>query len=374
MSGAIEFDRLEGAPRLMVEATLEPVQGERFQPTGFPDLGPATYTLPDGTEKLLVESAQSMANRLEVVCWDGPAEELHPFLKGMPYIRVNKNGAFLTSSILEAHRVNSPYILEGEDRTVLTRLASELGMPVKAPADSKAGGGAKGKPKATSAEGGAADEGAVDIRALGRVVFKLDPNSLLHGVFIAKKALAGGRLRLTRVLSAFIEATKVRRADSGGVKNDRVNPSGDTKRGFGNVPFARTEFVAARVTCYMNLDLALLRSYGLGSDAERFLTVLGLWKLRKFLDTGLRLRTACDLRCRELRATAPEALTIPSTSELEKALPGLVAACRPLFVDPPVTIVAWSHKAKAASDGEGGAGDQGDAGEEAEADGESEDA
>ena len=368
MSGAIEFDRLEGAPRLMVEATLEPVQGERFQPTGFPDLGPATYTLPDGTEKLLVESAQSMANRLEVVCWDGPAEELHPFLKGMPYIRVNKNGAFLTSSILEAHRVNSPYILEGEDRTVLTRLASELGMPVKAPADSKAGGGAKGKPKATSAEGGAADEGAVDIRALGRVVFKLDPNSLLHGVFIAKKALAGGRLRLTRVLSAFVEATDVRRADSGGVKNDRVNPSGDTKRGFGNVPFARTEFVAARVTCYMNLDLALLRSYGLGPDAEKFLTVLGLWKLRKFLDTGLRLRTACDLRCRELRVTAPEALTIPSTSELEKALPGLVAACRSLFVDPPVTIVAWSHSAKATGD------DQGDAGEEAEADGESEDA
>ncbi len=67
MSGAIEFDKLEGAPRLMVEATLEPVQGERFQPTGFPDLGPATYTLPDGTGKLLVESAQSMANRLEVV-------------------------------------------------------------------------------------------------------------------------------------------------------------------------------------------------------------------------------------------------------------------------------------------------------------------
>jgi CRISPR-associated protein Csb1 len=340
------------------------VQGERFQPTGFPDLGPATYTLPDGTGKLLVESAQSMANRLEVACWDGPAEELHPFLKGMPYIRVQKNGSFLTSSILEAHRINSPYILEGEDRTVLTRLASELGMTLKVPVDAQTDKSKKDKAKATSAEG--ADEGAVDIRALGRTVFKYDPNSLLHGVFVAKKALAGGRLRLTRVLSAFVEATDVRRADSGGVKNDRVNPSGDTKRGFGNVPFARTEFVAARVTCYMNLDLALLRSYGLGPDAEKFLIVLGLWKLRKFLDTGLRLRTACDLRCRELRVTAPEALTMPSTSELEKALPGLVAACRPLFVDPPVTIVAWSHSAKAAGD------DQGDAGEDG--DGESDDA
>ena len=366
MSRMIEFDKLEGAPRLMVQAALEPVQGERFQPTGFPDLGPATYTLPDGTTKLLVESAQSMANRLETVCWDGPAEDLHPFLRGMPYVLVQKNGSFLTSSIIEAHRVNSPYILEGEDRSLLDRLAADLGMTIKAPADAKTGGGTKGKVKTASVEGAGAAEGAVDIRALARALFKYDPNSVLHGVFIAKKALAGGRLRLTRVLSAFIEATDVRRADSGGVKNDRVNPSGATKQGFGNVPFARTEFVADRVTCYMNLDLALLKSYGLGPEAERFLIVLGLWKLRKFLDTGLRLRTACDLRCRELRVTAPEALTVPSTAELESALPGLVAACRSLFVDPPVTTVAYSAKAAGDAQGDGDAqgGGDGESGDE----------
>jgi len=352
MSKVIEFDRLEGAPRLMVEAALEPVQGERFQPTGFPDLGPATYTLPDGTGKLLVESAQSMANRLETVCWDGPAEDLQAPLKGMPYIRVQRNGSFLTSSILEAHRINSPYILEGEDRTVLDRLARELGMTVKAPAP-KGGKGKEGKAKPAAGESVVADEGAVDIPALSRAVFKYDPNSVLHGLFIAKKALAGGRLRLTRVLSSFIEATDVRRADSGGVKNDRVNPSGTTKLGFGNVPFARTEFVADRVTCYMNLDLALLRSYGLGPEAERFLAVLGLWKLRKFLDTGLRLRTACDLRCRELHVTAPVGLELPSTAELEGALPELLAACRSRFADPPITTVAWSFSAKAAGDSQG---------------------
>ena len=63
--------------RILVEADLVPVQGQRFQPTGFADLGAAVYTLPDGTRMLLVESAQSMANRLEktIVTADGTVRE-----------------------------------------------------------------------------------------------------------------------------------------------------------------------------------------------------------------------------------------------------------------------------------------------------------
>jgi len=58
----IDLKPLAAAPRMLAEASLGPVQTDRFQPTGFPDLGAATYTLADGTEMLLVESAQSMAN------------------------------------------------------------------------------------------------------------------------------------------------------------------------------------------------------------------------------------------------------------------------------------------------------------------------
>ena len=72
------FSELQGVPRLLLEAVLKPVQGERFQPTGFADLGPARYQLPDGTEMLLVESAQSVANRLEAVCWDEITGQLIP--------------------------------------------------------------------------------------------------------------------------------------------------------------------------------------------------------------------------------------------------------------------------------------------------------
>src|SRR3972149_3459971 len=115
----IDYATLKDAPRLLIEAKLKPLQGGRFQPTGFADLGPARYTLPDGTEMLLVESAQSVANRLEATCWDAAAGDLIDALKGLPYIRVLDDGkGALTNSILEAHRINSPYILEGEDRRV----------------------------------------------------------------------------------------------------------------------------------------------------------------------------------------------------------------------------------------------------------------
>src|SRR6266852_4547597 len=66
----IDLSALEPLDKLLFDIPLAPVQGDRFQPTGFPDLGAATYERPDGTPMLLVESAQSMANRLEAVCWD----------------------------------------------------------------------------------------------------------------------------------------------------------------------------------------------------------------------------------------------------------------------------------------------------------------
>ena len=40
---------LPTSPRILLEATLVPLQGTRFQPTGFPDIGAATYKLADDT-------------------------------------------------------------------------------------------------------------------------------------------------------------------------------------------------------------------------------------------------------------------------------------------------------------------------------------
>jgi CRISPR-associated protein Cas1 len=86
----------------------------------------------------------------------------------------------------------------------------------------------------------------------------MDANALIHGVFLAKPELAGGRLRLPRALSSFIEASEVKEAQSGGVKNDHVKPGkgeeGRTsKEGFGNVPFARSEFTSPKIIAKLDL-------------------------------------------------------------------------------------------------------------------------
>jgi CRISPR-associated protein Csb1 len=241
----------------------------------------------------------------------------------MPYVQVDRaDNTQLTNSILEAHRLNSPYILEGRNDTVLRMLKTDVaGM----------------------------EKGPVDIGRLAATVFKYDANAVLHGVFLAKSELAGGRLRMPRLLSGFIEASDVQDAASGGVKNDHVDPSGDTARGFGNVPFHRAEFTAKQLIAYFNLDLAQLRGYGLGASAETFLTALALFKIRRFLRSGLRLRTACDLDLDgALNVNRPDGFTIPAEQTLGEILRESLDACRKeqLFADPPVTRLVYEEKKK----------------------------
>jgi len=319
----LDFSALQDQSRLLIEVPLQPIQGTRFQPTGFPNLGAAVYSHPDGDgQVVLVESAQSMANRLEAVCWDEVADDWVAPLKGLPVVKVvDKDGKPLTNSLLEAHRLNSPYILEGKDKAVLDMLKERLASM---------------------------EEGRVDLRELARVLLEFDANALLHGVFLAKKELAGGRLRLPRVLSAFIEAGDAKVAASGGVKNDSVNPSGDTAKGFGNVPFARDEYTSPAITAFFNLDLRQIRAFGLGTDVGDLLIALALFKIRRLLADGLRLRTACDLEpMGEPTVTRPEGgFTMPSLKDLEAALPGLIEAVggKGLFGADRVLTVTYEKK------------------------------
>ncbi len=314
----LDLSPLQTEPRLLIEALLRPAQGSRFQPTGFPNLGHAVYESPDGQGRIvLVESAQSMANRLEAVCWDEVADDWTPSLRGLPVVKVvDAQGAPLTNSLLEAHRLNSPYILEGKDKTVLDVLKGRLATM---------------------------EEGRVDLRELAKVLLEFDTNALLHGVFLAKKELAGGRLRMPRALSAFVEAAGAEVATSGGVKNDSVNPRGDTNRGFGNVPFSRDEWTAKEIKAYFNLDLRQIRAFGLGDDVERLLIALALFKIRKFLVQGLRLRTACDLDVGGVTVTRPDGFRLPQLDDLEGELPGLIEAVGSsgLFGEDRVITVAY---------------------------------
>jgi CRISPR-associated protein Csb1 len=320
----IDLSRLDNATRLLFSIDLQPVQGDRFQPTGFPSLGAATYQTKDGP-KLLLESAQSMANRLETTVWDAANEKPVAALDGISHVRVTKDGKFLTDTMLEAHRLNSPYILEAPGSKFVGQLKSELGVLANGP---------------------------INRKLLAQVLLKYDIGSLLHGVFLAKSELAGGRLRLARALSAFIEASGARVAASGGVKNDHVNPGGDTGKGFGNVPFARDEFTAERIVLYVNFDLAQVRGYGLGADAERLLILLGLYRLRKLIDGDLRLRTACDLEpvTRDPKAIRPEEFVLPSLGDLGADVRAAIEKNKSAMVQTETTYDAKIESAKKKED------------------------
>ncbi|POM24986.1 CRISPR-associated protein [Actinomadura rubteroloni] len=297
--------------RIRFSVDLRPALGSTFQPTGFPDLGPATFTRYTDTgelqECLLVESVQSMANRLEGAAWDEAARDQHPVFSGLPYVRVHRAGdpeAFLTSSRLEAHRLASAFVREAElDGTKMLKVIAErLHLAKDTP---------------------------LDRTAMARALLALDPFALLHGVFFNQKEWFG-QPRFARAVSAVIEAYDVRQAVSGGRKSDHVRhqldkngTGGGTKEGYGSIPFHRVEWTARTITAMFTVDVELLSSYGLGDDVTDLLTAIALWEIRSLLTGGLRLRTACDL---DPVGDLPEEL--PTLADLTDRITGLISACR----------------------------------------------
>lgn len=313
--------------RLLLEAELEPVAGDRFQPTGFADIGAAEYKLPDGTQMLLVESAQSVANRLERTCLEGDGPEIDSALKGLPYVAAELEGApegeIRTSSLVEAHRVGSPYFLLNKE--FKARIADEMAYNPKRP---------------------------LNWKKIYATLFKYDPNSLVHGVFLS--LLDGGRVRVPRALTGFIEARNIERVVSGGVKNSPVDPTGklqvdDAPAGekgvYSNVPYSRIEYTAARIRAYFNLDLSLIHGYGLGENAAKLLRSLAMLKMRRFLNMHLRLRTACDFKVKGgILVEEPAGFSLPAEEKLLKDVREGIDSCAKLFADPAVTVLKTKVK------------------------------
>jgi CRISPR-associated protein Csb1 len=317
------YEKLTDEKRLLLEAKLVPVQGNRFQPTGFPDLGAATYQTADGTRMLLVESAQSMANRMESTIV-GPDNELIPELNGLSYIRayLTEGTDTTTNSLIEAHRINSPFIIS--DDTFKEKFKEASGYQQNMP---------------------------INWQKIASTIFHFDVNSLLHGAFLAN--LEDGRIKIQRAITGFIEAKNVQEVVSGGVKNNPIDPTGKLraknydKDVYGNVPYQRVEYTADEIKVYFNLDLGLLRSYALGDDPFELLVSLALYKVRAFLESGTRLRTACDLKLtEELRLEEVSDFKVPGKASLLEHLKQKISDCQPKFADPPVTEITTATVVK----------------------------
>lgn len=323
------------ASRHVYDVDLKPVLGSTFQPTGFPDLGAATFDRFDGnggsTPALLVESVQSMANRLEATAWDAGAQRPVDAVAGLSYVEVVRKGTgeFLTSSRLEAHRLFSAFVRDSvwDGESGDRRLLDALGIQPDTP---------------------------LDTRAMATAILALDPFSLLHGVFFAGQTKGKGtraswpaQPKFTRAVSGVIEAHDVRRVVSGGRKSDHVRHRGDDEvaggsaEGYGSVPFHRTEWTAGRILASFVVDVELLRSYGLPQPAAELLETLALWEIRALASGGLRLRTACDLEVVGEVATR-RGDPLPGEGELDARLRELVTASSGLLGRGGSVTVEWS--------------------------------
>ncbi|MEV0971730.1 type I-G CRISPR-associated RAMP protein Csb1/Cas7g [Microtetraspora glauca] len=287
-------------PRLRYTAHLQSVLGSTFQPTSFPDIGAAKFSRAQGGDSLLVESVQSMANRLEATAWDRASRRPAALVEALPYVRVHRRDnpdEHLTSSREEAHRLASAFVRDStlDGQPMLEVIRDRLGLVKDTP---------------------------LNYPGMARALLELDPFCLLHGVFFSHKTWLG-QPRFTRAVSAVIEAHDVREVISGGRKADHVRHQltegeGGTSEGYGSIPFHRIEWTAGDIKAMFVVDVDLLRSYGLGAGVTELLTLLALWEIRTLLSRGLRLRTACDLE------VAEQPKELPEQAELEARIGELI--------------------------------------------------
>jgi CRISPR-associated protein Csb1 len=281
----------------------------------------------DFERALLVESAQSMANHLEAVGWDGALQRPVDALAGLPYMRVvDAGGRYLTSSRTEAHRLASAFVKDStwDGRPMVDVIRERLELQ---------------------------DDVPLAPRAIAGAIMRLDPLCLVHGVFFAESSKVWpGQPKVARALTAFIEARDVHEAVSGGVKRDEVRHSvaegGGTAEGYGNVPFHRVEWTAAEIEASFVVDLAQFAAYGLPEPGADLLTAIARWEIRTLLDGGLRLRTACDLVPAEDLVVDTSGAALPSGEEAAAELRRLMAAAGPLLGDGEPIEVVWGGSRK----------------------------
>jgi CRISPR-associated protein Csb1 len=310
----------EGPICLVIKGCLEPVgDQDRFQPAGFPEVGHVVYDAPrknNQKEKVcVIDSPASMANHLESVCMAGPNDtELHPDLEGLPFvvcatdrsfrvdgeeIKLNPNDPhdkIVVTSLTEGHRIASDYFLDG-------MLRPEWVAERKETVRSRGG---KQQEKTFPAHWAGKlfrnqlreEFGIIEVKkddryfihpedwwSIYKTTFQYDPNSLIHGLLLAKE-----QIRISRFLTAHLEAFGVSRVGRSGVKFDRLG-----KTLSGQPIFAVDEETAKEIRATFILDLALLRSYGrrnkgLDDAQKRLLLGLALWKIKLLLAQPFRYR------------------------------------------------------------------------------------
>jgi CRISPR-associated protein Csb1 len=320
-----------GPACLIVTAKLAPVADvDHFQPAGFPEVGHVIYKAPrkDGRSEdvCIIDSPASMANHLETVCCQSSTDaELHADLEGLPYVAcvTDRDGSerrdrVVCTTLTEGHRLASDYFLDGLLNPVWHEARKEGKKKIEAGWDGEAF-------RARLRREFEIKEVETDKRyfvypdnwwTIYRTIFRYDPNSLLHGVLFAKE-----QIKISRILTAYLEAFGAARVGRSGVKFDRLG-----KTTSGQPIFSVDEETAQEIRATFIIDLALLRSYGRGelglnASQKALLLDLAIWKLRRLLDHPFRYRTQCHLECQSVSVVAgQQAVTSLPTVDIKASI------------------------------------------------------
>jgi len=285
------LDTLYNQDRVVITASLRLTNSRFLQPTGFPDIDACLYRDQEGRRWCLVESEQSMSNRLESVCMKSPGVWVDD-LKGLPLIVVrNKAGDLLATNLTEPHRLASSYILDGKPANSGKNLREIFAEKLELRSNG--------------------DFWPLDKRAaLEQLVFALDPAALLHGFQFVQWKFVG--LRQTRLIHARLEAELADEPEVhyGMVKWDAIEPDStrEERANKGQSIAAKSRIIPKNITATFDIDLLGLKTLSVGEDRKKFLLGLALWKIGAFLankpafdprsrSTGpsLRLRADCYL-------------------------------------------------------------------------------
>ena len=340
----------DGPVCLIIKAILSPVAGlDRFQPAGFPEIGHVTYDAPKRNGNLntsdkvcIVDSPASMANHLETVCLGGSNDlALHPGLGCLPHVVCVTDAAQgetnfetkdgncrpVVSTFTEGHRLASDYFLDGH--CVINGKPDDCTFRQVLRDDFKIVEIKKDKTYFITAD---------TWWDIFNTIFRYDPNSLVHGVMFARE-----QIKISRVLTAHMEAFGVRRVGRSGVKFDRLG-----KTTSGQPIFSVDEETAREIRATFIIDLALLRSFGrkikdgefkgLNDSQKRLLLDLALWKIDQLVRRPFRYRTQCHLKCEAVK------LSTESHEDFSTTLPDVniaasIGACQ--LVGDPITRVYY---------------------------------
>ena len=307
--------------RIIIEASLEPIFST-IQPAFFIDVGHSLFAQPlTNKQCLIVDSSQSVANYLEDVTWNALEQKLVDPLIGLPYIELQnqeKGTKPIASSITLPHRLGSGYFAKHNDSELKNILIEEI-----------------------------------DRYGPYRTLFKYDPNSIIHGCFLSHLGGVATLHRISRLLTGRIEAKNVVAVSLGGTSKDPLSASGKnwdmdlfeknakgnkhkpSELGLGNLPYHTEEYACETISAKFIINCKSIEATGLPKEAQNLIGAIAQWKVLKFLNSPIRLRTT-EYECGEITGNTLE------LSSLEKEIPKLIKTCtkKGYFADPVVTVVA----------------------------------